>query len=478
MDEKSGIVDLSPRELEVARAYSGGASYREIAERLFIAPTTVRTHLSKIYRKLGVSSKVELFRALEPSRTGEAASAPGLGQDAYPDRPSIAVLPFSNFSGDPDQEYFADGLTEDITTRLACLRDLLVIARTSTFAFKGRSVRVQDAASDLGVRYILEGSVRKAGDRVRIKAQLIDGRTGGHIWAETYDRNLTDVFEIQDAIAHAIVVAMQIELTDGHVVDLAGGGTQDLKAWEVFQQGVLAFLEYTKEKNLKARELYARALDLDRNFADAKVCLAWTYWQDARCGWSEDRAGTLAHCRVLNDEIMADGEPSANAAHLNAATLLLEGRHSEARSAADTAVALGPSSIFGYTPSALAYIYAGDAQSGLDLLRTNLRLSPFCPADAIYNMAYALSLLGRHEDAVRTAAYYARRVPSDLYAYTLQAIAFSLAGNQKEAQRSVKTLRGLFPSFTLGAYKEHELFLNGENLERVLVALQKAGLPQ
>ena len=478
MNETSGTIELSPRELEVARAYSGGASYREIAERLFIAPTTVRTHLGKIYRKLGVSSKVELFRALEAGGTQEPAADPGTVAEAYPERPSIAVLPFVNLSEDPEQEFFADGLTDDITTRLACLRDLLVIARTSTFAFKGRSVRVQDAASDLGVRYVLEGSVRKAGDRVRIKAQLIDGLTGGHIWAQRYDRSLTDVFEVQDAIAHAIAVAMQIELTDGDVVDQEGGGTKNLDAWEVFQQGVLAFLEYTKERNLKARELFARALELDRDFVDARIYLAWTYWQDARCSWSEDRAETLEQCRIIADEIGASGVQSANAAHLDAATLLLEGRHDEARTAARAAAALGPSTVFGYTPSALAHIYSGDAQSGLDLLRTNLRLSPFCPADAIYNMAYALSLLGHHEDAVRTATYYARRVPSDLYAYTLQAIAFGLAGNQEAARQSVRTLRGLFPSYTLAAYREYELLQNKEDLDRVLAALREAGLPE
>ena len=394
-----------------------------------------------------------------------------------PDKPSIVVLPFESSSGHHDEAFFADGITEDLIARLSYLRDLMVIARTSSFAYKGRAVRVEAVARDLGVGHVLEGSVRKVGKRVRVTAQLIDGTNGRHIWAQRFDRELTDIFSIQDEITQAIVVAMQVELTDGEVVKLSGGGTQNLAAWEAFHQGILAFLTYTSESNRTSRKLLEQALEFDRNYLDAKVYLSWTYWQDARSGFSPDRAEALATCRRHNDDLRIIGDWSANVRHLEAATLLIERRHAEAVEAAASAVALGPCKIFGYTPSALANIYSGNVQAGVDLLRTTMRLSPYCPSDAVYTLAYALSLLGDHENAIRIAQHYVERVPSDLFAYTLQAMAFSFAGDEERARAAIERLRALFPSFTLQDFIPHEPYRNPKDLDRVVTALAAAGLP-
>jgi adenylate cyclase len=179
MDRTAGTASLSRRELQIARAYAAGSGYRDIADQLFIAPSTVRTHLSTIYRKLGVSSKVDLLRVLE----GSQEASRRLRYSAH-EKPSIAVLPFANMSVDPDQEYFSDGITEDLITDLSKLPNISVIARNSTFTFKGQAVNVVEAGRRLGARYVVEGSVRRAGNRLRITAQLIEAETGHHLWAE------------------------------------------------------------------------------------------------------------------------------------------------------------------------------------------------------------------------------------------------------------------------------------------------------
>jgi TolB-like protein len=397
---------------------------------------------------------------------------------SLPERPSIVVLPFQNLSADPEQEFFADGLTEDIITRLSYLRDLLVIAKTSAFAYKGRAVHVQDVVRELGVAHVLEGSVRKVGNRVRITAQLIDGSTGGHLWAQKYDRDLTDVFSIQDEITHAIVVAMQVQLTDGEVARLEVGGTRNLDAWETFHQGVLALLKYTKEDNSDARRLFEQALSHDPDYLDAKVYLAWTYWIDARFGHVTDQAAAVARSRILLEEIKATGAESANAKQLEAAQLMLELRHQEALEAAKIAVRLGPCRLFGYAPAALIHMYCGDAQSAVDLARTTMRLSPFCPVDVVYYLAYALAWLGDHENAIQAAEEYGRRLPSELYAYTLQSMVFGFAGDLERSRSAIRTLRQLYPTFTLRDFISHEFYRDPKQLNRVVVALRKAGLPE
>ncbi len=328
------------------------------------------------------------------------------------------------------------------------------------------------------VGHVLEGSVRKVGNRIRITAQLIDASTSGHIWAQRYDRDLTDVFAIQDEITHAIVVAMQIELTDGEVARLEVGGTRNLDAWEVFLQGVRALLKYSKEDNADARRLFARALNHDRDYLDAKVYLAWTHWIDARFGYATDRAESIALSCSLHEEIKAVGAESANAMHLEAVLAMIQGRHGEALEAATAAVLIGPCKIFGYAPAAQIHMYCGDAQSALGLSRTTMRLSPFCPSDAIYYLAYALTWLGDHANAIKAAKEYGRRIPSEAYAYTLQAIVFDFAGDIDGSKSAIRTLRDLYPTFTLKHFISHEFYRDPEDLERVAMALRKAGLPE
>src|SRR5262249_42949291 len=262
---------------------------------------------------------------------------------------------------------------------------------------------------------ILEGSVRKFESRVRITAKLIDASSGGHVWSQKYDRELTDVFAIQDEITRAIVVSMKVKLTAGEVARLKAGGTRSLDAWESFLQGTQVLLDYTKEDILSARDFFEAALGYDPNYLDAKTYLAWTHWIDARYGHVADRDAALATSRRLLEEIKAANVETPNTKHLDAAQYLLERRYDDARQAAIAAFQLGPCMIFGYTPAALIQMYCGDIQSSLDITRTTLRSSPFWPNDALYYFAYALSWAGDHENAVEAAKEYGLRVPTDPY---------------------------------------------------------------
>src|SRR5207249_9810095 len=197
-----------------------------------------------------------------------------------PDKPSIVVLPFVNMSNDPDQEYFSDGLTEDLTSDLSKISSLFVIARNSAFTYKGKAVKVQDVSKELGVRYVLEGSVRRADDQVRITAQLIDATTGGHLWSERYDRPLKNLFALQDEIVQKIVTTLKLQLTLWEQGILVRKTTDNLEAYDYYLRGVEYVYRTTKEANAQARQMYEKAIELDPQYAVAYVALGWTYFSD------------------------------------------------------------------------------------------------------------------------------------------------------------------------------------------------------
>jgi adenylate cyclase len=201
--------------------------------------------------------------------------------------PSIAVLLFTNLSGDPEQEYFADGIAEDIITALSKISNLLVNWRNSTFAFKGKAVDVHTVGRELNVRYVLEGSVRKAGDRVRITAQLVEAVGRQQLWAARFDRELNDIFALQDDMTSNVVSALHVRLVEGEQARVWHRGTKNFEAWECMMQGLQLFRHFTKDDNSKARVLFRKALDLDPNYAMGFVWLAWTYWSDARFHWAD-----------------------------------------------------------------------------------------------------------------------------------------------------------------------------------------------
>ena len=247
-----------------------------------------------------------------------------------PDKPSIAVLPFDNLSDDPEQEYLADGITENIITALSKIPEIFVIARRSTFTYKGKAVKVQRVSEELGVRHVLEGSVQKSGERVRITAQLIDATTGHHLWSDQYDMYVKDLFALQDEITHKIVVALQVELTDGEQARVRYGSTSSLKAWGYAVRGYSLFERYIKEDNAKARDLFKQAVKIDPKYAWAWTWLAWTHWIDARFGFSESRPDSFKRAVELAQKAVSLDESDPDVHALLGGIYLFQRQHEKA----------------------------------------------------------------------------------------------------------------------------------------------------
>jgi TolB-like protein/class 3 adenylate cyclase len=303
-----------------------------------------------------------------------------------PDKPSIAVLPFTNISEDPKQDYFADGMTEDLITDLSKISGLFVIARNSVFNYKGKPVKPRQVSRELGVRYVLEGSVRKADDRVRINAQLIDATTGGHLWAERYDGKLVDIFALQDKVTQKIVAALAVKLTAGEQELVARKDTGTIEAYDAFLQGWQHYRRITRDDLAKAVTYLKKAIELDPNYGRAHAALAGAYWLSYRRGWSwkmdwpyevKSRVPLLAHEHLEK----ALKSPTSLAHQVASWMLVHEPLHDEAIAEAERAIALNPNDVDNLFAMARALIFGGRAEEGADYVKKALRLDPHYPAE-------------------------------------------------------------------------------------------------
>jgi TolB-like protein/DNA-binding SARP family transcriptional activator len=412
-----------------------------------------------------------------PPPNGTTAAAKDLDIGLSSDKPSVAVLPFTNLSADPEQGYFAEGIVEDLVTQLSRLRDLLVIARNSTMAFKGRSVRVQEVARELGVRYVLEGSVRRSGDRIRVTAQLVDAATGAQIWAERYDRQLTDFFELQDEITKAVTVALQVNLTEGDTARVAAEGTRNLQAWEAFLQGKAALLTFTKLDNLRARRFLEQAIRHDPEYGLALAALAHTHWLDARFCYTRDPAASLDQAKAAvrrAEELVGETGPVL---FEKGKIAIIERRHDEALKFHRRAVELAPGDAECAAVLGMTQIYVGDFQGAVASLKSSQRLSPYSINWAIYYLGFAHLWLGDLEQARSDAALYLRREPQEPYAYLLSAIVEAAAGRSDNARDQVSALLGEHPELTCANFAYAQFYRDPARLRILLAWLKDAGLP-
>ncbi len=393
-----------------------------------------------------------------------------------PDKPSIAVLPLDNMSGDPEQDYFSDGLTEQIISALSKVPNLFVIARNSMFTYKGKPVKVQQVAEELGVRYVLEGSVRKAGDKVRVTAQLVDALTGYHLWSETYDRNLKDIFAIQDEITMKILTAMQVKLTSGERARLIGKGTKNLKAYLKFLEGLDQFLRWNKEAIFRAKQLFEETIALDSDFGLAYGYLGNCHFADATYGWSKSPPKSMERAIELAQKALSLDDSLAIAHNLIGKIYLFQGQHVKAIAKAEQAVELSPNSA--YTVFNLGWILrcAGRPEEGIPLLKKAVRLEAIPHAIEFDVLGRAYFLSGRYEEAI---AAYRKAVdvdPDFLDAHVGLASTYATLGREEEARTEGAEILRIEPSFSIKKYAQYMQFQIG--IEPEIEGLRKARLPE
>ncbi len=394
-----------------------------------------------------------------------------------PDKPSIAVLPFVNLSGDPEQEYFSDGITEDLITDLAKISGLFVASRNAVFLYKGKAVKPVEVSRELGVRYVLEGSVRKAGDRVRISAQLIDAGTGYHLWAERYDRDLTDIFALQDEITEKIVKALEVKLTEAEQEQVARRYTDNLEAYDCFLRGRAYQERGSKESITQAREMFERAIELDPTFAGAYAILSYSYFRDWFSQWSEDPQALERAFEAAKKAVALDD--SLPLAHTYLAwAYLWKKQHEKAIAEGERAIALDPNFAEGYARLGQILSLAGRPEEGLGLVKKAMRLDHHYPPTYLNNLGRAYYAMGQHEEAIAALKGSLTREPDFLSPHLVLAVIFSELGRKEEAQAEVAEVLRISPSASLESQRERAPFKDQAVLERFVSGLRKAGLPE
>jgi len=395
-----------------------------------------------------------------------------------PDKPSIAVLPFVNMSGDPEQEYFADGIVEEIITALSKIGKLFVIARNSTFTYKGEAVDVKRVGREQGVRYVLEGSVRRGGDRLRITAQLIDVATGHHLWAERYDRESSDLFALQDEITREVASALQIELTEGEQARLWASSTKNLGAWEFVIQAHDLIHRHHRENMHEARRLLEQALRLDENYAMAWEMFGITHWMDAiNEGWSDSRETSLSRALEAIDRALEIDPSSPDTLSSLSLVKLTSGNHDEALALSEKAVALAPNHANNMAVAGVVTVYCGKPREALKLVRKAMRLCPIYPIWYLYPLTRAYWFMGKTDEALAAARSAIKRDPEMSICHTLHAIVLADAGRDAEARLAAAEVLRLEPNFSVKAWAARR-GTPTELSNREAEALLKAGLPE
>ena len=397
-----------------------------------------------------------------------------------PAKPSIAVLPFTNMSGDPAQDYIGDGISENIITALSMGSAIFVIARNSTFTYKDRAVKVQDVAEDLGVRYVLEGSIQKSGDRLRVTAQLIDALSGHHLWSEKYDRKMDDLFDMQDEITKKIVVSLQVELTSGEQARVFAKSTDNLEAWCYGVKGNYLLDKFNKEDNIRARELLEAAIKLDPGHASAIVWLGATYIVEAGYGWSASPVDSFKRAHELAQKALALDDRSPNV-HILLGTIYLAQRlHDKAIDAGNRSISLGPNMSIAHAHLAATMFFSGRFEDAIALTEKAMRLSPSYPAFYLSPLARSYAFKGRYEKAIATShqLHDRSRIGDYPEEWALIHLAgfYVAVGRQDEARALMAEALKINPGLSLAFFKESQPFKNPAHMQRELEALKAAGM--
>ena len=394
-----------------------------------------------------------------------------------PDKPSIAVLPFENLSDDSAKDQIVDGITGNVITLLSKVPELFVISRKSTFAYKGKPVKVQQVAEDLGVQYVLEGSVQRSGDQLRIAAQLVDALEGHHLWTERYDRQFKDVFTIQDEIALNVCSALRVLLSEGEQARVVRGGTRSVEAWELWLQARVEYRRYSKEGQAKARELIQQALTLDPNYVDAWGLLAVTHWIDARFGYSNSREDSLRAAEEATARALALDDTNSSAYSMLGSIHLMKGEHDQAIAMGEKSLTLNPNNASNVGSLAMTMFWSGRPEEALELIRQAMRLNPNYPLWYLMVMEEAYRLTGRYDKAIETIKEELRRLDM-FFTRTRLALYYAQSGRDGEARAEIARVLRAKPDMNLKIWANANFFKDPSRLERDLADLRRVGLPE
>ena len=407
-------------------------------------------------------------------RLASASTSPGGSE--RPEKPSIVVLPFTNMSGDSEQEYFSDGITEDIITDLSKVSGLFIIARNTAFTYRGKNVDVMKVSQELGVNYVLEGSVRKVGERVRITAQLIDGRTNGHIWAERYDRDLEDICGVQDEVTHEIVTALRVHVSDAERRLLVKKETENLDAYDDLLRGRELFLKFTKESNQEAEQRFKHAIELDPNYAAAFAELARVFVQRRNHGWSDTRDETLEEgFRMVSKAVELD-DSLAQAHIVKGFVHLWRHEHDQALAELATGLTQDPNHADGHMWKAIVSGFAGDPEEGVREVQHAMRLNPGSPFWYLFALGNACFAMWRYEECIEACNKAIEKNPNFIFAQMLLAAGLGHLGRTDGADKALAECRRLNPHFSLTWARNLIPYKEQATVDRFVAGLEKAGL--
>jgi TolB-like protein len=397
-----------------------------------------------------------------------------------PDKPSIAVLPFVNMSGSQDQEFFCDGVTDQIITSLSKIPQLFVIASNSTFVYKGKPVKVQQVAEDLGVRYVLEGSIQKAGERIRIRAQLIDAIDGRHMWAESYDRGVEDVFAIQDEIAGNIITSLQVQLTGGEYARAMGKGTKNLEALEMFWQAHHHLLRFTKEDNLLCRRYSEKAIEIDPKYPSAWAELGFSHNHDSLYGWSSSREQSMKLAEECAQKALSLNSSEPKALILLSQISVNKKEFDKALEYAERAVEANPNDQWAFFFLGTALRILGRHEEAIVNARKAIRLTPYYPAAPLLVLGYCSFLLRKYDDALSAGEELLARSRKgqapNWWGYVLMIAIHSELGEEEKARQYGAEILNADPNWNLQIWKITMPSKNQSDMDRILDAARKAGL--
>ncbi len=457
---------------EPGRVYLSSDAYRHAKGKLDVSFDDIGEHDLK-----NVAEPVLVYR-ISAMPTDAAPVSAGSAVLPLPDKPSIAVLPFTNMSGDTEQEYFSDGITEDIITELSRLGDLFVIARNSSFSYKGKSLKAQEIGRDLGVAHLVEGSVRKAGNRVRVTAQLVEAATSNQVWAERYDRELDDIFAVQDEVTERIIEALQSRLQGKADVRPERQTPQSIEAYDCVLRAIEYSQRVTQEANADVRKLCERAIALDPDYAEAHARLANTYVQEWNQGWNQRQEDTLDRAEAISLQAIELNSGLAFAHALLEHLYLWKKEHDKAIAAGERALELDPNNSDSLAIHAMTLGWAGRAADALPVMKKAMRLNPHHPH--WYHFVYALALFEVQEldDALASLHRGVARSPDFMPNHFYLAVAYADLERDAEAKAEAAELMRINPAMTLQSAHRLLPYRDQNRLEHCLRGLRRAGLPE